>query len=509
MSRRRIVVLAAWLLTAASNGHAQQPTQSGAFTLDDAVQTALGYHPSVLAARAGEEEASALAGVQTARWWPQLGVEGSVLRYQKQMLVFPIHELSQEAFQFDRTLLQGSLNLGWTLFEGGARTARISDARAQEGAAVARREGSEMTLIADVTRAYLAVLSAHGTLAAQVQSLEALEAERTRVQHLLAEGRAARVQLLRVDAAIAQAEAERVATATELDTAERRLARLLGVAPEATRAERLSRVRLAGAPLPPERQLLLEQFGIGNPQLAEARSMTDAADAGRKQAVAEWWPRLDVAGSYLLFTSPSFDVQGEWLVGLRLSYPLFTGGARSRAVSTASARAQFAREQYRLVQLRGEEAVDRTIGAVLDWRAQVGAVGTAVEHLAEVARIEQLALQEGAGTQTDYLRAEAELGPAPRWCARGTRRSRLRSSSPASPACSPHSGSATCWRSAHEEATAHRDGRRRDRHAGRDERPDLEVVGRRRHRDRLRNGRDHRSRSGLPGARPHRQYRGA
>jgi outer membrane protein TolC len=409
MRKRRTVVLVAWLLMAASSGRAQQPTPSGAFTLDDAVLTALGYHPSVLAARAGEEEASALTGVQTAHWWPKLGVEGSVFRYEKQWLVFPIHELSQDAFKFDRTLMQGSLNLGWTLFEGGARTARIRGARAYEGAAEARREGSEMTLVGDVTRAYLSVLSAHGTLQAQLQSLAALAAERERVQHLLAEGRAARVQLLRVDAAIAQAEAERVATATELDTAERRLARLVGVAPEETRSARLSPVRLADTTLLTDRQLLLDQFGAGNPQLAEARSMTDAADASRKQAVADWWPRLDVSGSYLLFTSPSSDVQAEWLVGVRLSYPLFTGGARSRAVSTASARAQFAREQYRLAQLRGEEAVDRALGAVLEWHAQVEAVGTAVQHLAEVARIEQLALQEGAGTQTDYLSAEAQL----------------------------------------------------------------------------------------------------
>jgi outer membrane protein TolC len=409
MKKRRAVVLVAWLLMAASSGRAQHPTPSGAFTLDDAVQTALGYHPSVLAARAGEEEASALTGMQTAHWWPQLGVEGSVFRYEEQWLVFPIHELSQDAFKFDRTLIQGSLNLGWTLFEGGARTARIRGARAQEGAAEARREGSEITLVGDVTRAYLAVLSAHGTLQAQLQSLAALSAERERVQQLLAEGHAARVQLLRVDAAIAQAEAERVATATELDTAERRLARLVGVAPEETRSARLSPVRLADTTLMTDRQLLLDQFGAGNPQLAEARSMTDAADASRKQAVADWWPRLDVSGSYLMFTSPSSELQGEWLVGVRLSYPLFTGGARSRAVSTASARAQFAREQYRLTQLRGEEAVDRALGAVLEWHAQVEAVGTAVRHLAEVARIEQLALQEGAGTQTDYLSAEAEL----------------------------------------------------------------------------------------------------
>jgi outer membrane protein TolC len=37
------------------------------------------------------------------------------------------------------------------------------------------------------------------------------------------------------------------------------------------------------------------------------------------------------------------------------------------------------------------------------------AITRAVDHLAEVARIEQLALEVGAGTQTDYLRAAAEL----------------------------------------------------------------------------------------------------
>jgi outer membrane protein TolC len=42
-------------------------------------------------------------------------------------------------------------------------------------------------------------------------------------------------------------------------------------------------------------------------------------------------------------------------------------------------------------------------------QARVPALSTAVEHLEEVARIEQLALATGTGVQTDYLSAEAEL----------------------------------------------------------------------------------------------------
>ena len=44
--------------------------------------------------------------------------------------------------------------------------------------------------------------------------------------------------------------------------------------------------------------------------------------------------------------------------------------------------------------------------------ALVSALRRAVQLQTEVARIEQLSLDAGAGTQTDYLRAEADLARA-------------------------------------------------------------------------------------------------
>jgi outer membrane protein TolC len=267
-----------------------------------------------------------------------------------------------------------------------------------------------MTLISQVTVAYLEVLSARGTLDAALQSLAALAVERDRIDQLMAQGQAARVQRLRVDAAYAETEAERIAAAAGLDTGERRLARLLGLDVERARAGRLAPVRLAeGLRHVEERATLIRRFEDHNPELAEVRRLTEAAEQGRRAAAAAWWPRLDVAGAYLLFGSKAFEFEGEWQVGLRLSYPLFTGGQRARAVSEAGARAAEARAQYELARLRGHEAVDRALAAVEEQRARVEAIATAVEHLGEVARIERLALEAGRGTQTDYLGAEASL----------------------------------------------------------------------------------------------------
>jgi outer membrane protein len=402
----------ATLLGLGSEAPAQEPEHAptdSTLTLQLAVDLALEFHPSVRAARAAERGAAARAGGASAEWWPSLQADGSLFQYQRDMLVFPIHELSPDAFQFDRTLIQGGLQLGWTLFDGFGRSSRVKGAEAERRAAVAHVEASEAALLAEVSITYLEVLSARGILDAQLQSLAALAAERERVARLLDQGQAAEVEWLRVEAAYAEAEAERIAAAQALDTAERALARMLGVGVDATSAERLESVRLADTAADQDRAALLDRFEASNPDLAAARSMREAAERARGAASATWWPRFEVAGAYQLFTSPDLEFQDLWQIGLRLSYPLFTGGARSNAVTEAGAQASEAEERLELVRLRGHDAVDRALARVQEQSARVEALSRAAEHLVEVARIEQLALEAGRGTQTDYLRAEASV----------------------------------------------------------------------------------------------------
>jgi outer membrane protein len=411
MSRHNTALVVALVVAGLAGSTASSAAQSSedALTLHRAIEISLAFHPSVRAAHARADDARARVGEAAARWWPTLGLEGTAFRFQEPMLVFPLHGFDTSAFRFDQTLLQGNVSLGWTLFDGGARGARIKGARAQEAAATDGGVSAEMTLVADVATAYLGVLSAEETLAAQSTSLDALESERDRVQQLLTEGQAARVELLRVEAALAQVEAERVTTAAHLEGAERALARLLGLEPDETHAARLRPVQLRDTTDTYERNELVRRFEATNPDLAAARQHRAAADWSRRAAIGAWFPQLDVVGRYLLFGSPDLDPRGEWQAGVRLSYPLFTGGARSRAVSGAAARAAVAREEEQLVRLRGEEAVDRGLTAVSETRSRAAAVETAVRHMSEVTRIEQLALAEGAGTQTDFLRADADL----------------------------------------------------------------------------------------------------
>ncbi len=75
----------------------------------------------------------------------------------------------------------------------------------------------------------------------------------------------------------------------------------------------------------------------------------------------------------------------------------------------AAAEERAAAQELRLSELRVSRELDSALSALVSAQARQSALAAAVEQFAEVARIERLALDAGAGVQTDYLAAEAEL----------------------------------------------------------------------------------------------------
>ena len=134
-----------------------------------------------------------------------------------------------------------------------------------------------------------------------------------------------------------------------------------------------------------------------------------AAAATRRAARARWFPRIDLVGGYLGFGAGGGEFTAEWQGGVRFSYPLFSGGARSGAVAESRAAERGAAERVRLLTLRLHDQVDRTLAAVENADAGSAALAAATEHLREVVRIEHLRLETGTGTEVDYLREEADL----------------------------------------------------------------------------------------------------
>ena len=383
--------------------------ESGALTLAEAVSLALETHPAVGQARALRDVAGARVKQARSALLPTVMTQGSLARFQEPMVVAPLHGFDiTNPPAFDQNLVQGALSVGYTLFDGGARGARIRQAEAGERAAEAGGTGSGMAVTAQVSAAYLGVLSGVDLLAAVQGQKEALAAELGRVRLFLEEGKAARVDLLRVEAALSSVEASEISVRSDLELAQTRLARLTGLDVSDIRAVALTPVSPSVNVLPARVQLLAsaKEFNTG---LRRAREELVGAEAGVREAQAAWFPRVEAAGRYADFGTLDGGHVQEWQGTLQISFPLFTGGARKGERERAVAVQRHAVEALRHAEMEVEEDVEVALAAVRKAGALRDALELAVEQSQEVARIEALALEAGAGLQTDFLRAQAEL----------------------------------------------------------------------------------------------------
>jgi outer membrane protein len=256
--------------------------------------------------------------------------------------------------------------------------------------------------------AYVEILGGREILVAHDHRTASLESERARVRQLLEVGRAAEVDLLRVEAALASAEADRTRAAITLDQAERDLAALIGAPVAETRADRLAPLAPVAVP-PPSREPLVSLALRSSPLVEEARRRQAAADATVGVAKSARWPEAKLVGNYFAFGGGDTRFDAEWNAGIQVSMPIFNGGATGKAIERAQAARRGASEELRQAEADVTAAVDRALGALQDAQARSASLVTAVARLEEVVRIQRLLLETGQGTQTDYLDAEADL----------------------------------------------------------------------------------------------------
>lgn len=377
-------------------------------TVQDAVSAALLVHPTIAAARAGAARAASGAREVSATLLPALMLDAQVTRFEERMVVAPLHGFDpRNPPQFDPLLLQGNVTLGYTAFDGGARGARLARAEALVSAATETVALVREQVIADVMRGYAEVLVARALSSAHAARVMALDRERVRAESLYAEGRAARLVALRAQAALSAARAELAGAATRADVAERALARAMGVTWVRVHGSALQGVRTTGDA--PDREAALARAIESNAELRRLRAQVAVAEAGTAEAQSQWYPRMQLGGRYARYASGLGDAGGEWQTGLQLSYSIFTAGARPAARDRARAETALASAELSAAELRSAAAVDGAYAQYVTSLERATAWRAAVDQSAEVARIERLSLDAGAGVQSDYLNAEAEL----------------------------------------------------------------------------------------------------
>jgi outer membrane protein TolC len=405
-----LICFGATPLSGSSSAGSTALQDSAGLTLADAVQRAIEVQPVMRGAAA--ELARSEAGLRVVRSarLPDLAIQLGGTRFQEPMIVAPLHGFDpQSPPDFDRLLIQGQAVAGFTLFDGGARGARIDGARAAADAAEAGAGMARAGLIERTVRSYIEVGAAREIVRANAARVSTLGEEQARTERMLAAGSVPRVAVLRAEAALASARADHAAATAQLRRAEADLARLLDTPADSMPGMALQSVLAPASVVEPDRTGLIESAYERNPSVQRARAGTAAAGARISEAGAAFWPALALSGGYNAFGSGAGGWVGEWQAALRLSWPVFTGGRRSGGVDRARADAEAAAAALEQLQLDVSAEIDAGLARLAGAFAQASALAVAVDQFAEVVDIEALSLSAGAGVQPDYLRAVSDL----------------------------------------------------------------------------------------------------
>jgi outer membrane protein len=325
------------------------------YTLSELVDLAERYNPSTRAAWENARAAAARLGIARSDLLPALNAV-ALSNTSRVGILFNDFFVQQTLGIF-----QPMLQLNYLIFDFGARSAHINEARQQLIAANLTFNRTFLDVLFETMRRYYELLNAMGQRDAAQADFDNAETVQKAVEARLTVGLATLPDALEARSAAAQANFTLQAAIGDVDIRRGDLLSLLGAAP----SERLQVQPLAEIPTPDhfdidvhaatERSLSLR------PEIGEQTAERDAARAEIRAARSTFFPTLNLqgqAGAFRaygrqdLFPATYTGPQGEWNVNLSLEWDLFDGGRRVNQL--AQARAEEKKAQAQIDQTRDE-----------------------------------------------------------------------------------------------------------------------------------------------------------
>lgn len=295
------------------------------------------------------------------------------------------------------------------LFTGGSLAGRTASSRNQAAAASAGVAGAQLTVSAEVTQAY-ANAALGNALVAVAQAQQSAEDEQVRVTaEKVQTGRLAPVDLLREQAAQAEAHQSVLAAVNTQAQALVTLRFLLGLPQSSVfvLTDTLDTLVAAPSSLPDTLAAALTD-AKRRPELVAAEAQIQAAQAAVRSAEGAYAPQ--VYGVAMGDASLGRDLsRAGYTLGLTASLPLYDGGQRRADVDGAKARAKRAEADAQQAGLQVEQETASTWLMEQTASAQVPATAAGVAAAQEGYALASLRYNAGKSTTAERLDALAAL----------------------------------------------------------------------------------------------------
>ena len=260
------------------------------------------------------------------------------------------------------------------------------------------------------TNGYYAVLQAIDTVKLSKDSVERLSAHLQNVQAQYDVGVVAKVDVLRSQVELADAEQTLIKAQNAYDLAVADLNNIIGL-PHGTDLKVTESLQYNKYDNPMENCI---NFALANrPELFQAEAGIEAAKAAVKVAKSGYMPQVAASASNdWSSTSWPGDDNQNWGVGVSVSMNVFDSGVTAAKVNAAEASLYKAEETYRQTKDSVQLDVRNNYLSLREAEKRIATSKVAVDSAEEDYRISQLRYQAGVGTNIDVMDAQVALTQA-------------------------------------------------------------------------------------------------
>ncbi|MBI4610241.1 MAG: TolC family protein [Candidatus Rokubacteria bacterium] len=402
-------------------GYGQAPVVQRELTLDEVIDIALAKNPGLRAAEREAEAATKGHEAARGRLWPFADVFGdwqysgpdeenktrllaNIMRMPK--LGPTLEDNRNGRREFDHNLYGLGLRVTYPLYVGGRIVAEVEANRLLTLLARERVAQTGDELIFNLSSTFYNILRLQENVRATEANVKALEEAQKNISSLVEVGRAARVDLFKVNTRLAAVRQDLIRVRNEVELVHAILKTLMGL-------EVTEPITVKGAlgteAIPLDLVQDLKESESRRPELQARRRAVEVQEQQVQIARGARLPSVNFRTQYVGGTGESEFGQpmGDFLVGVNVSIPVFTGGLLTARITQEEARLARARQEFDKARLDIQLDVQTAHLQITEARERIATAQAALEEAREALRIEQLKTEVGRGIVEDLLDAQA------------------------------------------------------------------------------------------------------
>ncbi|MCD6707357.1 MAG: TolC family protein [Thiobacillus sp.] len=339
---------------------------------------------------------------------PKVDLNAAYTRYAYPTFVTPIRDTNVFP-PMDRDIANIGLAMTLPLYHGGKLVAGEALAAHNREASIQTLRAGGQDLLFNVAATYTKALHFRQLVAALDVRIKALLQEEKDIGLRLREGRAARLELIRLQTQLSQARYDRISVSQGEKDALSLLASLLG---ESGPVPVLSELGATAPALPVSADEAMRRALQQHPDILRLDAMGRAAKEKTAIARGDRLPQIDLVANAQETAGGDWKGYDDSQIGVQLSLPLFDGAIRKRRMEQAGLDQRQNALQLEDARNRLASEVEQAFGALSESRARLEAATQGETEAAEALRIETLRYHSGENTITDLLGAESALWSA-------------------------------------------------------------------------------------------------